>query len=97
MTNGTIGALLCRDLIFDYDNPYAKIYDPSRQMTRNPFGYIKHNLEASTALFDYVTGGSCPSDIEDLQCGQVNKMNNLYFDFLSLSLRVVFNEKVYTN
>lgn len=71
MTNGTIGALLCRDLVFGYDNPYAKIYDPSRQMIRNPFGYIKHNLEASASLFDYVTGGDCPSDIEDLKCGQV--------------------------
>jgi hypothetical protein len=42
-------------------------------MIRNPFGYIKHNLEASAALFDYVTGGSCPGDIEDLKPGEVNK------------------------
>ena len=77
ITNGTIGALLCRDLLFGYDNPYAKIYDPSRQMIRNPFGYIKHNLEASAALFDYVTGGTCPSDIEDLKCGEVSEGNQL--------------------
>jgi hypothetical protein len=72
MTNGTLGALICRDLLFGYDNPYAKIYDPSRQMIRNPFGFIKHNLEASATLFDYVTGGSCPGDIEDLKPGEVN-------------------------
>ncbi|CAF1231188.1 unnamed protein product [Rotaria sordida] len=70
ITNGTIGALVCRDLLFGYDNPYAKIYDPSRLMIKNPFGYIKHNLEASAALFDYVTPGSGPSDIEDLKLGE---------------------------
>ncbi|CAF1575517.1 unnamed protein product, partial [Adineta ricciae] len=70
ITNGTIGALLCRDLVFGYDNPYKKIYDPSRQMTKNPFGYIKHNIEAGASLFDYVTGGSCPADIEDLKPGE---------------------------
>jgi len=70
MTNGTLGALVCRDLVFGNDNPYAKLYDPSRQMIRNPLEYVKHNIEASASLFDYVTGGDCPSDIEDLTCGQ---------------------------
>lgn len=70
MTNGTIGALLCRDLIYGRDNPYAKIYEPSRQMTKNPFGYISHNIEASASLFDYVTPGDCPGDIEDMKLGQ---------------------------
>ncbi|CAF0975483.1 unnamed protein product [Adineta steineri] len=70
MTNGTIGALLCRDLVFGLDNPCAKIYEPSRQMTKNPFGYIKHNIEAGASLFDYVTGSSCPADIEDLKPGE---------------------------
>jgi len=41
-------------------------------MIHNPFGYIKHNLEASASLFDYVTGGSCPGDIEDLKPGEVS-------------------------
>ncbi|CAF2885475.1 unnamed protein product [Rotaria sp. Silwood2] len=70
ITNGTIGALVCRDLVFGYDNLYAKIYDPSRQMIKNPFGYIKHNLEASAAFFDYLTPGSGPTDIEDLKPGE---------------------------
>lgn len=71
ITNGTIGALLCRDLLFGNNNPYTKIYDPSRLMTKNPFGYLKHNIEAGAALFDYVTGGSGPGDIEDLIPGEV--------------------------
>lgn len=70
LTNGTIGALVCRDLVFGNDNPYAKIYDPSRLMTKNPFGYVKHNIEASASLFDYVTPGDCPVDIEDLKPGE---------------------------
>jgi hypothetical protein len=72
MTNGTIGALVCRDLVYGYDNPYAKIYDPSRQMIRNPFGYIKHNVEAGAALIDHVTGSTGPADIEDLKLGEVS-------------------------
>ena len=74
MTNGTIGALVCRDLVFGYGNPYAKIYDPSRLITKNPFGYIKHNLEASASLFDYVTPGDCSGDIEDLKPGEVTSV-----------------------
>jgi hypothetical protein len=97
MTNGTIGALLCRDLMFGYDNPYAKIYDPSRQMTKNPFGYIKHNLEASASLFDYITGGDCPGDIEDLTPGQVNTTGKKNFKDKYSYFRVVFIEKVYIN
>jgi hypothetical protein len=46
-------------------------------MIRNPFGYIKHNLEASAALFDYVTGSSCPGDIEDLKPGEVNDIKKI--------------------
>lgn len=71
ITNGTIGALVCSDLILGHANPYAKIYDPSRLMTKNVFEYIKHNVEASASLLDYVTGSSGPSDIEDLKPGEV--------------------------
>lgn len=82
ITNGTIGALVCRDLVFGYGNPYSKIYDPSRQMTKNPFGYIKHNVEAGASLFDYVTGSDSPGDIEDMMPDQVNSfsINTLILD-----------------
>lgn len=72
MTNGTIGALVCRDLIFNYNNPYAKLYDPTRQMTKAPLEYLKHNIEVGMSLFDYLTAGSSPKDIEDLEPGEVS-------------------------
>ncbi|CAF1483637.1 unnamed protein product [Didymodactylos carnosus] len=69
MTNQTIGALVCRDLIYGIDNPWKDIYDPSRQMVKAPLEFLRHNAEIQVAFKDYVTAGEI-SDIEELARGE---------------------------
>lgn len=71
MTNTTIGAEIIRDLIQGYENPYAKLYSPTRLMTHglHTVGeYIKENLNVASTFTEYVKGGDVDS-VDDIQPG----------------------------
>lgn len=60
LTHGTIAALMFRDLIFDRDNPWRKLYDPSRKITTEIKEYLRTSLNVMNQYADYVT----PGDVE---------------------------------
>jgi Rieske Fe-S protein len=71
ITHGILGGLLIVDLIAQRENPWAKLYDPSRK-TLNPrvlADYIAENANVVAQLRDYVTPGSAKS-VGEIKPGQ---------------------------
>lgn len=63
ITHGILGGLLIVDLIAERENPWAKLYNPSRK-TLNPrvlADYIAENANVVAQLRDYITPGSAKS------------------------------------
>ena len=59
-THGTIGGMLCRDLIMGRENPWASLYDPSRKAIESLgiiADYAKENLNVAAQYRDYLTPG----------------------------------------
>jgi len=70
MTHGTIAGILINDLICGRENPWTKLYDPSRK-TLSPkvvADYVAENANVVAQLRDYVTPGDEP-DAEKIQSG----------------------------
>lgn len=66
MTHGTIGGILCTDLILGRKNEWERLYDPRRK-TLHPAAsleYTKENLNVVAQYRDYVTRGDVPSTDE---------------------------------
>jgi glycine/D-amino acid oxidase-like deaminating enzyme/nitrite reductase/ring-hydroxylating ferredoxin subunit len=61
MTHGTIAGMLLTDLIQGRDNPWAKLYDPSRKNLRTAGEFIKDNLEIAAQYKDWATPGNASS------------------------------------
>jgi glycine/D-amino acid oxidase-like deaminating enzyme/nitrite reductase/ring-hydroxylating ferredoxin subunit len=59
MTNMTCGAMICSDLILERENPWAKLYDPSRKTLTREF--LKENVNFVTQYKDWFTGGDVSS------------------------------------
>jgi glycine/D-amino acid oxidase-like deaminating enzyme/nitrite reductase/ring-hydroxylating ferredoxin subunit len=57
MTHGTIAGILLTDLIQGRENPWAKLYDPSRRSLRAVPELAKENLNAAAQYADFVTPG----------------------------------------
>jgi len=71
MTHGTIAGILITDLICGRENPWTKLYDPSRK-TLQPTAvadYVAENANVVAQLRDYVTPGDEP-DAEKIQSGR---------------------------
>jgi glycine/D-amino acid oxidase-like deaminating enzyme/nitrite reductase/ring-hydroxylating ferredoxin subunit len=71
MTHGTIAGILITDLICGRENPWTKLYDPSRK-TPQPTAvadYVAENANVVAQLRDYVTPGDEP-DAEKIQSGE---------------------------
>jgi len=64
MTHGTIAGMLISDLILGRDNPWEKLYDPSRKTIRAAGEYAQENLNTATRYADWVTGGDVRSTDE---------------------------------
>jgi Rieske Fe-S protein len=64
MTHGTIAGLLLTDLILGRDNPWAKLYDPSRKTLRAAGEFVKENLNVAVQYKDWLTGGDKKSAAE---------------------------------
>lgn len=69
MTHGTIGGMLLKDLILERDNPWAKMYDPSRITFSTAGDYLREVSNMVAQFADWIT----PEDIKhasDLQPGE---------------------------
>jgi Rieske Fe-S protein len=62
MTHGTIAAMLIRDLINGVENPWEKIYDPSRITLSTGIDYLREVGNMTSQYADFVT----PGDIDSL-------------------------------
>ena len=71
MTHGTIAGILITDLICGRENPWTKLYDPSRKILQPKVvaDYVAENANVVAQLRDYVTPGDEP-DAEKIQSGE---------------------------
>ncbi|HKS04042.1 MAG TPA: FAD-dependent oxidoreductase [Chthoniobacterales bacterium] len=71
ITHGLIAGMLIGDLIAGRENPWAKLYDPSRKTLkpRAVADYIAENANVAAQFRDYVTPGSAKS-VGDISPGQ---------------------------
>ncbi len=71
ITHGTIAGMLITDLIAGRENPWEKLYDPSRK-TFSPVAvaeFVKENVNVAAQMRDYFTGGDVAS-VDDLKPGE---------------------------
>ena len=57
MTHGTIAGMLITDLIAGRENPWARIYDPSRVPVRALKEFARENVNVAGQYIDLVTPG----------------------------------------
>ena len=57
MTHGTIAGMLLTDLILGRENPWTKLYNPSRVTLRAAKEFIEEGLNTAAQLTDWVTPG----------------------------------------
>lgn len=71
MTHGTIAGILITDLICGRENPWTKLYDPSRKTLQRTAvaDYVAENANVVAQLRDYVTPGDKPG-AEKIQSGE---------------------------
>ncbi|MDQ4123638.1 MAG: FAD-dependent oxidoreductase [Acidobacteriota bacterium] len=69
MTHGTIAGMLISDLILGRENPWAKIYDPSRIFTESLTETVTELSSTLAQYKDWITKGDVES-VEDLRPGQ---------------------------
>jgi glycine/D-amino acid oxidase-like deaminating enzyme/nitrite reductase/ring-hydroxylating ferredoxin subunit len=69
MTHGTIAGLLISDLIAGRDNPWEKLYDPSRKSLRSLPSFARENLNVAAQYKELLTGGEEES-VSKLEPGQ---------------------------
>jgi len=61
LTHGTIGGMLICDLILGRQNPWARLYDPSRKTVRAALEYTSENLNVARQYADWLTAGEVRS------------------------------------
>ncbi|RPI01148.1 MAG: FAD-dependent oxidoreductase, partial [Zetaproteobacteria bacterium] len=61
MTHGTIAGILLTDLILGRENPWAKLYDPSRKTLQALGRFLNENLNVAVQYGDWLTGGDVDS------------------------------------
>ena len=69
MTHGTIAGILLTDLIVGRDNPWAKLYDPTRKTVRAFGTFAKEAINMAAQYTDWVTGGDV-SGVEEIGLDQ---------------------------
>lgn len=61
ITHGTIAGMLLTDLVLGRDNPWVKLYDPSRITLRATSQFLKENLNVAGQYVDWATKGDVDS------------------------------------
>ncbi len=64
ITHGTIAGMLLTDIIFGRENPWEKLYDPSRKTLRAAGTFAKENLNVAGQYADWLTPGEVASTDE---------------------------------
>jgi glycine/D-amino acid oxidase-like deaminating enzyme/nitrite reductase/ring-hydroxylating ferredoxin subunit len=68
MTHGTLAGILIRDLIDNCDNPWKKLYEPSRKTLKSAGDFARANLNVARQYLDFVTGGQV-EDVDEIPMG----------------------------
>jgi glycine/D-amino acid oxidase-like deaminating enzyme/nitrite reductase/ring-hydroxylating ferredoxin subunit len=68
ITHGTIAGMLLTDMILGRDNPWAKLYEPSRKTLRAMGPFAKENLNVAAQYAAWVTPGEVDS-VDDIAAG----------------------------
>lgn len=61
LTHGTLGAMLITDMILGRENPWQRLYDPSRKTLRAAGTFAQEALNTVAQYTDWVTGGDVSS------------------------------------
>ena len=69
MTHGTIAGVLLTDLIMGRDNPWARLYDPTRKTLGALKEFVKENVNVAAQYADLVTPGEV-DDVTGLRPGE---------------------------
>ena len=69
MTHGTIAGILITDLLLGRNNPWAKLYDPSRKTLRAARRYAEENVKTVARYADWLTAGDV-ENVDRLAPGQ---------------------------
>jgi len=69
MTHGTIAGMLLSDLILGKDNPWAKLYDPSRKTLRAASEFAKENANVMAQYTSWATPGEVAS-VDEIPLGE---------------------------
>lgn len=69
ITHGTIAGMLLADLIAGHDNPWAKLYDPSRKTVKALGRFARENLDVALQYASWATPGEIGST-DELERGQ---------------------------
>ncbi|MFO0889353.1 MAG: FAD-dependent oxidoreductase [Isosphaeraceae bacterium] len=69
MTHGTIGGMIVSDLILGRENPWAKLYDPSRKPVGAARDFASENLNVAGQYARWLTGGEV-SDRSEIPVGE---------------------------
>ena len=64
MTHGTLAGVLMTDLILGRENPWARLYDPSRKTLRALGRFAGENLNVARQYGDWLTGGDVGSSAQ---------------------------------
>jgi glycine/D-amino acid oxidase-like deaminating enzyme/nitrite reductase/ring-hydroxylating ferredoxin subunit len=72
ITHGTIAGMLLADLILGRENPWAKLYDPSRKNVWAAGTYTTENLNVAAQYTDWLTPGEV-SSVDEISpgCGAI--------------------------
>jgi glycine/D-amino acid oxidase-like deaminating enzyme/nitrite reductase/ring-hydroxylating ferredoxin subunit len=71
LTHGTIAGMLLADLVAGRENPWAKLYDPSRKPLRAAAAFVRGNLESAACYAEWLTRGQGAIDSVAPDCGIV--------------------------
>lgn len=64
LTHGTIGAMIVTDFIMSRDNPWAKLYDPSRKPVGAIRDFIRENMNVAGQYADWAKPGEVDSEMQ---------------------------------
>jgi Rieske Fe-S protein len=70
MTHGTIAGMLIADLVEGRDNPWAKLYDPSRKTASAIKDFAKENLNVAVQYVKDYAGGGDVDDVTKIARGE---------------------------
>jgi glycine/D-amino acid oxidase-like deaminating enzyme/nitrite reductase/ring-hydroxylating ferredoxin subunit len=69
LTHGTLGGMICRDLILDRKSSYAHLYDPSRKKIGSAEEFVRENINVGAQYSEWLR----PAEMHDINKIDPNK------------------------